>query len=84
MHALKVRVENGRYIIDEKAELPDGTELYLVPANEQADQLLMEDDGLTGEERDEVSAMIEESFEDEAAGRMKDFSEVLATLQTQP
>jgi hypothetical protein len=43
----------------------------------------MEDDGLTDEEREEVSAMIEESFEDEAAGRMKDFSEVLATLRTE-
>jgi hypothetical protein len=83
MQPLKARVENGRYVIDEKAELPDGTELYLIPANEQSDRLLMEDDGLTDEEREEVSAMIEESFEDEAAGRMKDFSEVLATLRTE-
>ncbi len=84
MQPLKARVENGRYVIDEKADLPEGTELYLVPANEAGDQLLMEDDGLTDEEREEVSAMIEESFEDEVAGRMKDFSQVLATLRAEP
>jgi len=35
MEALKARVENGRYVIDEKADLPDGTELYLVPVGDQ-------------------------------------------------
>ena len=84
MQPLKARVENGRYVIEAKANLPDGTELYLVPANEAGDQLLMEDDGLTAGEREEVSTMIEESFEDEAAGHMKDFSQVLATLRTEP
>ena len=35
MEALKVRIENGRYVIDEPATLPDGTELYVVPVNEE-------------------------------------------------
>lgn len=35
MEALKVRIENGRYVIDEPATLPDGTELYMVPVSEE-------------------------------------------------
>ncbi len=31
MEALKARIENVRYVIDEPATLPDGTELYLLP-----------------------------------------------------
>ena len=40
MNAIKVRVENGRYVIDEKADLPDGTELYLVPVSEEDEDRL--------------------------------------------
>lgn len=29
MHALKARVENGRYVIDEPAALPEGAEVQL-------------------------------------------------------
>jgi len=35
MQALKARIENGRYVIDEKPTLPEGTELYLVPVSEE-------------------------------------------------
>jgi hypothetical protein len=35
MQALKARIENGRYVIDEKATLPEGTELYLVLVSEE-------------------------------------------------
>lgn len=35
MEALKARIENGRYVIDEPANLPDGTELYLLPVSEE-------------------------------------------------
>ena len=35
MQALKARIENGRYVIDEKATLPEGTELYLLPVSEE-------------------------------------------------
>ena len=35
MEALKARIENGRYVIDEPANLPDGTELYVLPISEE-------------------------------------------------
>ena len=35
MEALKARIENGRYVIDEPANLPEGTELYLLPVSEE-------------------------------------------------
>jgi hypothetical protein len=54
---LKVRVENGRYIIDEKAELPDGTELYLVPLSEE------EEDRLDAEAADRALAQAKASGE---------------------
>ena len=35
IEALKARIENGRYVIDEPANLPEGTELYLLPVSEE-------------------------------------------------
>ena len=46
MHALKTRVENGRIKLDEPTNLPNGTELYLVPAGQIEDVVLLDDDGL--------------------------------------
>jgi len=40
MEALKARIENGRYVIDEPANLPDGTELYLMPLSEEDEDRL--------------------------------------------
>jgi hypothetical protein len=40
MNAVKARVVNGRFVIDEPADLPDGTELYLVPVNEEDEDRL--------------------------------------------
>lgn len=68
MHALKVRIENGRYIIDEKAELPDGTELYLMPVSEE------DEDRVDVEEANKVLAEMKATGEqplsiDEVAAR---------------
>lgn len=35
MDALKARVENGRFVIEGRTDLPEGTELYLVPVSEE-------------------------------------------------
>jgi hypothetical protein len=58
MHALKARVENGRYVIDEKADLPDGTELYLVPVSEE------DEDRLDVEEANKVLAEMKATGEE--------------------
>ena len=35
MNALKARVVGGRFVIDEPTDLPEGTELYLIPVSEE-------------------------------------------------
>ncbi len=35
MQALKATVKNGHLVIDEPTDLPEGTELYLVPVKEE-------------------------------------------------
>ena len=66
MQAPKIRVENGRIQIDEPTDLPNGTELYLVPATPVAGT---EVDDLDDEERSELHEAIREGFEDAKAGR---------------
>jgi hypothetical protein len=34
MNAVKAKVVGGRFVIEEPTELPEGTELYLVPVDE--------------------------------------------------
>lgn len=40
MNALKARVVGGRFVIDEPTDLPEGTELYLVPVSEDDEDRL--------------------------------------------
>ena len=66
MSAPKIRVENGRIQIDEPTDLPNGTELYLVPvAPLGAEQV----EDLDDEERAELHQAIREGFDDAKAGR---------------
>ncbi|HEY6723265.1 MAG TPA: hypothetical protein VI197_04510 [Polyangiaceae bacterium] len=71
MHALKARVVNGRYVIDEPANLPDGAEVDLVVLGS----------GMTVEERAELVQAIEEAEQDIDAGRAVDEAEVWAKLK---
>jgi hypothetical protein len=75
MQPLKARVENGRYVIDAKAELPDGTELYLVPANEG--------DDLDDAEREALHESIREGVADMKAGRTFALEDVLAEIRSE-
>jgi hypothetical protein len=36
---LKARVCNGRLVLDEPTDLPDGEEIYLVPLEDEGDEL---------------------------------------------
>jgi hypothetical protein len=80
MQAFKAQVKGGQVVLTQPINLPDGTELCLLPTNE--DVLLMADDGLNDAERAEVSAMIDESLDDDEAGRVVPFADVLAKLRT--
>ncbi|MDX2055275.1 MAG: hypothetical protein SFV15_22930 [Polyangiaceae bacterium] len=35
MNTLKAKVVGGHFVIEERTDLPEGTELYLVPVNEE-------------------------------------------------
>jgi hypothetical protein len=63
MPALKARVENGRYVIDEPAALPEGAEVQL--------QVITGDE-LDDEERAALHASLERAADDSEAGRKMD------------
>jgi hypothetical protein len=70
MNALKVRVENGRIKLDEPTDLPEGTELYLVPADGG--------DELDDEERAALHTSIEEAERELDAGKVASEEELWA------
>ena len=72
MHALKARVENGRYVIDEPAQLPEGAEVQLQ---------VVDGDDLDPEERAQLHAAIEEGLDDSEADQVISAEESLAELQ---
>ena len=81
MQAPKIRVENGRIKFDEPTDLPDGTELYLVPAEQFEDVVVLRDDGLDHHERRRLHESIRRGIEDVRTGRVTDFDEFLSELE---
>ena len=77
-HALKARVENGRFIIDEETDLPDGTVVSLVVANDNLQGL----DDMDPEERAALLRSIDEGIADAKAGRVHDFDDVISELRS--
>jgi len=84
MHAPRIRVENGRIKLDEPTDLPNGTELYLVPAEQLDDVVFVRDDGLDDEQRKRLHESIRRGIGDGRAGRVTDLDEFLAELDTEP
>lgn len=80
MSALKARVENGRIKLDEPTDLPDGQIVELVVAD---DVIATEGDNLSAAERAALHRSIDESIDDENAGRVEDLSKILAELRAQ-
>jgi hypothetical protein len=72
-HAIRARVEDGRVIVDEKTDLPDG-EVYLIPVDVGE---------MSAEERARLEEVIEESIADEKAERVEDFFAVIGELRAQ-
>ena len=65
MPPLKAHVENGRIVADEPVDLPDGTRLYVVLAEDA-------DAAKSAEERAELEQAIEEGYEDFERGEHED------------
>jgi len=71
---LKARVHNGRLVVDEPTELPEGTEVDLLP--------LDPGDWLDSADRMALHQALIASQEDLDAGRLVDAEEVLRELRT--
>ena len=76
-HAFKARVENGRFVIDEETDLPDGTVVHLVVDENNLAGL----DDMDPEERAALLGCIDESMDDEEAGRVRLAHDVLRDLR---
>ena len=72
MQAVKAVVKNGRLVLDEATELPEGTEVELLP---------IEPDGLDDDERDRLHAAIEEGYADIERGDHVDGFELVGELR---
>jgi len=69
---LKARVQHGRLIVDEPTELPEGTEVALLP--------LDPGDWLDAADRAALQRALAASQEDLEAGRLIDADDVLSEL----
>lgn len=70
---LHARVKNGRYVIDEPADLPEGAVLELVPI-----------DDMDEEEEAALESSIAEGLAAADAGKTTDADEVLRRLRAKP
>jgi hypothetical protein len=77
MQPLKAHVHNGRLVLDEPTNLPEGEVVELVPLDEV---LASGGDYLDGEERERLHASIERGLDDVKAGRTVDAREVIKRL----
>jgi hypothetical protein len=71
---LKARVREGRLVVDEPTDLPDGTEIDLLP--------LDPGDWLEEADREALHKALRESDADVAAGRLVDVEEILKELRS--
>jgi hypothetical protein len=71
MEALKAVVKNGRLILNEATNLPEGAEVELAVVHDHDDD-------------DELLEELEASAADEAAGNLVDFDTVIARLGSKP
>jgi hypothetical protein len=71
---LKARVRSGRLIVDEPTDLPEGTEVELLP--------LDPGDWLDEEDRSALHQALRESDEDVKSGRLVDADVVLRELRS--
>lgn len=69
---LKARVRNGRLVLDEPTDLPEGDEVELVPADV---------DDMDEEERKTLHESLAVSFEQKKKGQLIDADEALAKLR---
>jgi hypothetical protein len=75
----EAHVKNGRLVMDEPTELPEGSTVELVSVD---DILANGGDLMDSEDRAALDRELEASFAEEAAGQLLDFADVLAALRS--
>ncbi len=75
MQLFKTTVRNGRIVVDEPTTLPDGHEVELCVVN---------DDGMSEEERQQLHASIARGIRDGRAGREMDLDSFVDQLDAEP
>jgi hypothetical protein len=73
MQALKAHVHNGRLVLDEPTDLPEGREVELVPVDALGE--------MSPEQRSELQAELEASITEMESGQGRDAFEFLAELR---
>lgn len=76
MQALKARVQNGRLVLDEPTDRPEGEVVYLRPVDDEDD----DDEGFTAEERAALHAALERGSEQARLGKLVTADEVIRRL----
>ena len=82
MQPLKAHFQNGQVVLDEPTDMPNGTELYVVPAAQLKGMDVGDD--LDDEERAALDESIREGIEDMEAGRTIDAKTAIAQLRSRP
>ena len=78
MQPLKAQVRNGRLVLDEPTDLPDGDVVYL----QLVDGIVRIDGGdLDDEDRAQLHRELEASLAEADAGETEDFAKVLSELR---
>ena len=80
MSDLRARVKNGRLVLDEPTDLPEGTVVELVADDRIASE---RGDDLDEAERSALHAAIERGLSDARAGRVRPADDVLADLRAE-
>ena len=73
---MKAQVRNGRLVLDEPTELPEGEIVYLHPVDSVIEEVDYDD-----EEREALLRAIDEGIEDARAGRHMDIEEFARDLR---
>lgn len=79
MPPLRAKVHNGRLVLDEPTDLPEGEVVELVPVDEV---LAHGGDYLDDEERQRLHEALERSVVEAEQGELIDADEVMAELRT--
>ena len=77
MHALKAQVRNGRLVLNEPTDLPEGEVVYLQLAE---GVVPVDDDDMSDEERAALHEELEASLEEADAGQTEDFGKMISEL----